>query len=193
MSQSIPNVTVRGRPKRDFIESSKRTKRRKIAKLSKSDESIACALRSCNLSSPAFSEFSADEVLSILVETGLSKQQYLTIRSFINTKTSYNLLPSYEKLLAAKAASCPVSINVSDSQADVELQSLVDHTASRIVQLQADVLDSIDDYDLTLIGKWGFDDSSGQKTINDFDDSSLFVTSYVPLQLIKFQTNKVSI
>jgi len=70
---------------------------------------------------------------------------------------------------------------------------LLDHTASRIVQLQRDVLGSLaDDFidKLVLIGKWGFDGSTGyseykQKVLNnEMKDSSLFVTSYVPLQLL---------
>jgi len=47
-----------------------------------------------------------------------------------------------------------------NQKAEVELQSLVNHTARRIVKLQHDVLESvgIDCSDnLILIGKWGFD------------------------------------
>jgi len=41
-----------GRPNADFKEASDRTKRRKISELSKTDESIATTLRSCNSSQP---------------------------------------------------------------------------------------------------------------------------------------------
>lgn len=70
---------------------------------------------------------------------------------------------------------------------------MLDHTASRIVKLQHDVLGGLaDDFvdNLVLIGKWGFYGSTGyseykQKVINnEMNDSSLFVTSYVPLQLL---------
>jgi len=125
----------------------------------------------CNLSQPSLTKFNVDEVLSLFFDTNMSKHQYLLIRNFVNSKTSFNLLPSYEKLLAAKASSYP------ESQAEVELQSLLDHTALRIVKLQADVLESISDEsvaDFILIGKWGFDVSTLN---NNIDDSNLFVTS----------------
>lgn len=96
-------------------------------------------------------------------------------------------------MLKEKASSYPDKISVSESQAEVELQSLLNHTASRIVRLQHDVLGGLaDDFvdNLALIGKWGFDVSTGYsefkpKVINiEINDSSLFVTSYLPLQLI---------
>lgn len=68
----------------------------------------------------------------------------------------------------------------------------MDHTATRILKLQSDVTDKLDKSSsyLTLIGKWGFDGSSGhsqykQKFENNYlEDSCLFMTSYVPLELI---------
>jgi len=89
----------------------------------------------------------------------------LHIRSFINSKTSSNLLPSYEKLLVAKTSCYPEKISVSESQAEVELQNLVDHTASRILKLQGDVLANDNVCNLILIGKWGFDGSTGHSEI----------------------------
>jgi len=65
---------------------------------------------------------------------------------------------------------------------------LVDHTARRILKLQHDVFESVGSDcsdNLILIGKWGFDGSTGhseykQKVCNkDLSDSNLFVTSYV--------------
>jgi len=136
MSQSTSKIADRGWPKKDFMESSKRTKRRRIAELSKSDESIGSVLRSSNSSHPMLTEVDVDEVLALFVETNMSKHQYLLIRKFINSKTSSNLLPSYEKLLVAKTSCYPEKISVSESLAEVELQNLVDHTASRILKLK---------------------------------------------------------
>lgn len=79
----------------------------------------------------------------------------------------------------------------------MELQSLLNHTASRIMESQKDVViqtmaDNVSK-NLILIGKWGFDGSTGhseyKQTFIDkgSDDSNMFVTSYVPLQLIVIQ------
>lgn len=70
-----------------------------------------------------------DEVLALLTEAKMSKHQYVLIQSFIKSKLLFNFLPSYKLLLKTKASSYPDKISVSESQAEVELQSLLDHTA----------------------------------------------------------------
>jgi len=90
-------------------------------------------------------------------------------------------LPCYDQVLCAKQKSYPDNIIVSKSHAEVELQNLLDHTATCILQLQ-------DDH-LILFGKWGFDGSTSnakykQTMDSDLADSTMFVTSYVP----RFQT-----
>lgn len=182
----------RGRPSAEFSNSSKRTKQRRIARLAETDEAAADALRDLS-SEPKhnFSEFNAVEVLALIIETNLTKQQYLNIRSFVNSKLSCGMFPSYEKVLKEKNNSYPESITVTEGHAEVELQNLLDHTASRILDLRREVLSEISDVNnFVLIGKWGFDGSSGyseykQRFTNKIlDDSNLFVTSYVPLQLV---------
>jgi len=50
-------------------------------------------------------QFNVDEVSSLFLDPNICKHQYLLIRSFVNSKTSFNLLPSYEKLLEAETSS----------------------------------------------------------------------------------------
>lgn len=127
------NVTSddRGRPKTDFSKCSKRTKRRRIANIAKLDETAASVLRTSD-SQPQIvhSMPNVEEVLSLFVETNLTKHQYLLIRSFINSKADFDFLPSYEKILLAKTQSNPHDIKISESKAEVELQSLLNHTAT---------------------------------------------------------------
>lgn len=67
----------RGRPKIDFADSSKKTKRRRVAEVAKYDESAAAVLRSSDFQSNSlFSEANTDEILSLLMETNLTKHQY---------------------------------------------------------------------------------------------------------------------
>lgn len=76
-----------------IADSSKRTKRRRIAQLEEHDESAASSLRSSdfqpNLKS---SEANIEKVVSLLMDTGLTRHQYLLIREFVNCEVSYNLL-----------------------------------------------------------------------------------------------------
>lgn len=95
-------------------------------------------------------------------------------------------------MLEAKNRCYPTDIRVTESSAEINLQSLLDHTSNRIVESQMPVFDSLpeSEKEFVLIGKWGFDGSTGHSEYkqkfsdSEIDDSSLFVTSYVPLQLI---------
>lgn len=187
----------RGRPRKSFDVLSSRSKRRRLADLSQVDDSAVSTLLNmsggCNTT---FQPASAEKVLSVVVEAKLTKHQYLLIRNFINSITGCNILPSYQALLNAKKKCYPDNLTITDCKAEVELQNLLDHTAGRILEVQKDVLDKVPTNAtncLTLIGKWGFDGSTGQSEYkqrfsdssgSDDSDSSLFVTSYVPLQLI---------
>lgn len=122
-------VMIVGDRKLIFSKCSKRTKRRRIANITKLDETAASVLRSSD-SQPQIvhSMPNVEEVLSLFVETNLTKHQYLLIRSFINSKADFDFLPSYEKILLAKTQSYPHDIKISESKAEVELQSLLNHT-----------------------------------------------------------------
>lgn len=154
----------RGRPKKDFNDSSKRTKRRRLAELSNFDSSAVNTL--LNTSGDAsFSSTKIDEndVLSLIAEAKLTRHQYLLIKNFIDTKISKGSMPSYQSIVKAKKQCYPPIITVTESSAEVELQSLLDHTATRILESQKDVLDRVPSQSLdkiSLIGKWGFDGST---------------------------------
>jgi len=126
------------------------------------------------------------------METGMTKHQYL-IRNLVNSKILLDFFPSYQCILSSKKDRYPDNISVDESYAEVELQSFLNNTASSVLKLQSNVIETITDDSvahLLLIGKWGFDGSTGhseykQKFSNHVvDDKSFFVTSYVPLQLI---------
>ncbi|XP_017469889.1 PREDICTED: uncharacterized protein LOC108361699 [Rhagoletis zephyria] len=80
----------RGRPKKSFEECSSRSKRRRVAEISKSDESIATALRNSSCNSNLGEENTMSvmpcEVLALFVEAKFTKKQYLLVQNFVNTK-----------------------------------------------------------------------------------------------------------
>lgn len=82
----------------------------------------------------------------------------------MNSKAAYDLLPSYQKILRGKNKSYPANITVDESHTEIQLQNLLDHTATRVLELQKDVVNNIEDTsvnNLMLIRKWGFDGSTG--------------------------------
>lgn len=72
---------------------------------------------------PAPCEMTGEEVLVVIVEAKLTKQSYLDIRSSLGRK-NFDAYPSYRKVVEAKAYCYPQDITVTETSAEVKLQSL---------------------------------------------------------------------
>ena len=150
-----------------------------------------------NLASPeqnsrlSSSLFSSDKALAILLDCQLTKHAYQYLRTEAKEMGS-DIYPPYNHVVAAKNRCLPLtsSLEMSDFSASCQLPPLLDHTSSRIVELQRDVLDSKPLVTrLTLRYKAGFDGSTGQSVYkqvtstgnprNIQEEASLFF----PLQL----------
>ena len=103
-----------------------------------------------------------------------------------------DIYPRYDKLLVAMAQCYPQNIQVSESSAVVGLQAILDHTVERLLQVTEEVVSFLTNEQhksFCLIFKWGLDGKSGhsrykQATLDpSLDDSSMLMTSLVPLQL----------
>ena len=85
----------------------------------------------------------------------------------------------------------PLRVEITDRSAEVSLQSLVDHTVRRIVELQKECFVNINEDPITAIYKWGCDGSSGHSTyrqrFSDAEslriDENIFAVCIVPLQI----------
>ena len=138
-----------------------------------------------------------EEALAFLVNNDFSKSQYQAIRMNSLNHNS-NVYPSYKKVRIAKNKCLPKNINISESNANVPLQDLLDHTTARLLEVQEEVfLSQFQDSDIdlkgVLISKWGFDGATGQSTYKQkhnpetnpspFYEDSIIFTSLVPLDL----------
>lgn len=203
----------RGHPKVPFKDANKRTKRRKYSELlSHSFEEIASTtimslhntskrkvtnfiadvISSRSISKqPEKPQYLVDKALGLLIERKFTKSQFNLMRSQAK-ELGHNLYPSYRRLLEAKKQCYPDGIKITDDSAEVSLQSLLNHTASRLLQACETVLNQLNTSvrTLELIVKWDFDGSSGhsqykQNASSDLNvsDRYLFATWLVPLQL----------
>lgn len=59
---------------------------------------------------------------------------FLVFREYVNNEASSNILPSYQKIVKFKKSRYPNDITVGETYAEVELQSLLDITASLSVE-----------------------------------------------------------
>jgi hypothetical protein len=111
-----------------------------------------------------------------------------------------NICPIYHVIKFAKEECYPPAdkIAIHESLVEVDLQALMDRTASRIIKAQKKkvigiVLDDISK-EFVLISKWDCDGSTGhseykQRSLEDISDSDIFVTSVVPVQLHATKTS----
>lgn len=137
-------------------------------------------------------EFTNEEALALFLDLKLTKQQYIQLRLRAIEKGS-NLYPAYHHITAAKMDCLPSkdTIKITPISAEVQLQSLLDHTAKRLLQsIKGNALKKCGNTKLILFCKWGCDGSSGQKqykqvVCDNISDSDMFMVSFVPLRLKK--------
>lgn len=150
-----------------------------------------------NVNSKPLIKITPDEALAFFVDQKLTKDQYISIRQ-INKSHNADIYPNYHLLLEAKKLCYPDQITITEFSAEIQLQSLIDHTIKRLVFVQHEVLKQLKvgldtSSHLSIIFKWGCDGASGQSqykqrfsveaTENNCDDAYVFVMSLVPLQL----------
>ena len=141
-----------------------------------------------------------EKALAFILDNDLSKNVYSNIR-LASKSSEANIWPAYNHVRDVKAQCRPPKedIKINEEEAVVNLQSLLFHTAQRVVQLQHEVfLQILQTSDPTVIEAvfifpWGFDGSTGQSSYKQqyepqnnslkLDDSSLFVTTCNPLRL----------
>lgn len=140
---------------------------------------------------PLCKEISGDLALSDLVEDKMTRESYQLIRKR-ELQNNARVYPSYHKVSDAKTRCYPPDIKVTETLAEVPLQSLLHYIASRILSVQNDVIQTLSEdkvRSLELIAKYGFDGSSDQKQYKqkfedeDASDASILLTSLVPLRI----------
>lgn len=137
-------------------------------------------------------KYSPEEALALVVDLKLTKYQYDLLHS--QAKERYaDIYPPYKKVFDPKKDCYPSieSVDVKEVGANIELQSLLDHTVNRIIQTcKMSEIETIDD-DLIATYKWGFDGASGQSLykqvyqcdIENPTDESIVMISLIPLQI----------
>lgn len=209
-------ATSRGRPNKEFGECSERSKRRKTMEIRKNvpvDEltfaaevsnraagnrdaakimqeiqqspTRASKLRKAAKRTAVTKKHSPEEALKIFADANLTTTQYEIIR-----RANKEIYPCYKVLQKAKLESFPKK-TLTETEAEIKLQDLVDNTSMRLNKYLNDVTElcsEIEKRNLILYYKWGCDGSQQsqykQKFQNDSDsDSNVFISSLVPLRL----------
>ena len=216
-----------GRPIKPWDEASDRSKRRKVQLLKENNNTLALATAAIGRSkdSPGQSALgdvikesvknaqkvrdsldavdklpvmmTAEDALALKIQCDLSDGQYQLLRN-ASKKQNADIFPTLHSILTAKSACYPEDTEITETAAKCSLQSMADHTLSRILALSSDVLDEEEiekDPSGVLYVKAGMDGASSQSVYNQkFDETdleagkyheeSLFQTAIVPLKLV---------
>lgn len=128
--------------------------------------------------------YSCEEALELLVSNDFSKRQFQNLRQG-SLKRNFKLYLLYDAILAAKRDAYPENLFINEIKSEVKLESLLHHTAKRLLQhLNLSTIGNM----FTLVCKWGFDSSSGYSCHKQIwldevgSDDHLLVTSLVPLE-----------
>lgn len=144
--------------------------------------------------------YTPEEALAFFVSNHLTVQTYKNMQQEAKER-GFNLYPSYDKVARVKIDCYPPveTITIADTYAEVNLQALLNHTATRICKnILGEVLKmSNKTKNYSLIYKWGCDGSSGhslykQKFDNIEDtDEHMFIISIVPIRLVSDCTSHI--
>lgn len=133
--------------------------------------------------------YTPDEAVALTMDVKFSKRQY-DIAYFGAKERNCRLYPPYYKVLTARKRCYPPSefIHISELGFKIDLQAVLDLTASRLVETFPPQFDA-QVQKLCLVSKWGFDGASSQSQYKqkfedpNSDDSCIFITTFVPIVL----------
>ncbi|CAH0400138.1 unnamed protein product [Chilo suppressalis] len=133
--------------------------------------------------------------ISLPKAAGLTQAQYEVVRD-----TNPGFYPCYSILKKLKKECYPEIHSITETCAEVRVQSLMDHTIKRLLlHLGEEVLEQLTESEkqsFLLISKWGCDGSQQiqykMKFANETDsDANIFQSSVVPLQLVYGTERKI--
>lgn len=138
------------------------------------------------------STISVEKALALFMDMDLSYREYNMMRTVVN-EVHKDCFPSYYALQNAKQKYIPEPIVVSETSAEVPLQTFLNMTVNSYLDLHQFESEN----DVICEVKWGFDGSSGHSTykqkFNDpnSNDEFLFIVSFVPLRFLDRTTGEV--
>ncbi|GBM16426.1 hypothetical protein AVEN_94924-1 [Araneus ventricosus] len=131
---------------------------------------------------------SPEQVLVLMVDNGLSTRQYQRIREQAEN-LKCKLYPSYHKVKEAKQLCYPHSISVTETSAEITLQTRVDHTVSRTCNIEfvnEKVCLSTNTAFLVIM-KWGCDGSEQNRYKQKFSEEIFSVESLLSICVVTLQ------
>lgn len=136
--------------------------------------------------------YTPEEALAFIIDSKMSVNTYKTMSQELKQR-GYQPYPPYYLVQQCKSMCYPKpEIQVSENEVSVSLQGLIDHTFERIIQTvdksltQYCTSQGFTQLKCLFEASWGFDGTTGQdkqKHSEEFDENSIFTTTFVPLRI----------
>lgn len=168
-----------------------------LKEISKSPQCPAKVRKLLDISTLTIIRKTPEEGLAFVLDNCLSKSTYLNMR--LESKScGADIWPIYNDVRKVKEKCRPPkeTISIRENVAEVAVQPLLNHTAKRIINMQAAVIlqtlrrTDCMEVDTVLTCTWGFDESTGHSAYQqrwqnkeNMSDESLFATTLIPLRL----------
>ncbi|KAJ8666627.1 hypothetical protein QAD02_008289 [Eretmocerus hayati] len=207
----------RGEPPLDsegLLTASRETMRRKLIELNEQSLELSQTLPEAEQSEPQeitnsntiSKTYSEDRALANFVDCNFTRVRYENNRAYEREVLGENMSPSYKRIQAAKERCYPEDIEGSESQAKISIQSLLNHSFSRLLMTFPDeLIAALKNKILKLLIKWGMD---GLSALSAFKqrwkeienrvaalqrplDTLMFLICMVPLKLVDEDNNVI--
>lgn len=136
--------------------------------------------------------FTSEEAVVLCVENNIAVRQYRDLKLTAKVRNA-EIYPAYNFVNKGKQACYPSGIQVNMNVTEVPLQSLLNHTTERIINLQKESILGMIPHGadgrlkMILSVKWGYDGSSAsmewKQQLPSESEDDLFCVSLVPLSL----------
>lgn len=143
--------------------------------------------------------YTAVEALALIVDTSMTKEDYIKVQKGAKARGA-NIYPAYNQIFKIKQTCYPENITVSESEARIPLQNLLDHTVTRLFEVQQEVFSlhlPPEVYEVNVYYKWGLDGSGGHSLYKQHftdnpkhSDSNIILSTIVPLEMSIFHEEK---
>lgn len=151
---------------------------------------------------PSFTPYTPVEALALIVDTSMTKEDYLKVQRGAKARGA-NIYPAYNQILQIKQTCYPENVTISDIEARIPIQKVLDHTVTRLFEVQKEVISlhlPPEVFEIDVYYKWGLDGSGGHSIYKQhfadspkYSDSNIILSTIVPLEMSIFHEGEKKI
>lgn len=137
--------------------------------------------------------YSPEEALAFIIDSDMGKEDYIQMQRGAKSRGA-NIYPAYNVIAQTKKQCYPDNLKISETEVQIPVQDILDHTVHRLAEVQQDVLllhhNHGENSPIEVVYKWGLDGSGGHSIYKQcfsnnslYGDTNIILCTIVPLQM----------